>query len=590
MRVSSAAHAWSGVSPLIERLNEGCGDFSAIPILAWLGLGMLAGFVVRGSAVESAHYATPRNPARIGSSASSTPTRQYACSMFCLPPQPKPGLCPVCGMKMVEVGGLEPADGDAAAPTLTLSPRAARLASIRLAPVARKLVAAKIRMVGQVDYDEYNKARNRPFRVGQTGRSIGKAVARMGVTLEAYEPDLAWIRLGQSVTIESDVCAGKTFAGKIVFIDSKLDSFTRTVEVRVRVPGLDERLKLQTLVRATISATLNARGEPIAPEVGGQWICPMHADITKDEYGKCDICGMDLREASTLGYRSPEAGDVTPPLVIPATAPLITGKRAVVYVAIPDSPGTYEGRTIVLGPRAGDYYTVREGLNVGEQVVVNGNFKIDSALQILARRSMMSPESEFGDSDPVDSATDAQGSSGPATGGTLTVPDRFSSEVETVLESYFRVHAALCRDDLGGAKQAVGVFWTAVGNVNTILLGGPAQKIWGPARIALLEQLSRLAKASNIEDARAAFDPVSTCMWDIVSRFKTASAKPVFHFFCPMAFDHRGARWLQADAPVRNPYFGSAMLDCGKLTDRIPERPLELPSTPEAPHGDGNDG
>ena len=34
---------------------------------------------------------------------------------------------------------------------------------------------------------------------------------------------------------------------------------------------------------------------------------------------------------------------------------------------------------------------MRSGLAEGEQVVVRGNFKIDSALQLLARPSMMSP-------------------------------------------------------------------------------------------------------------------------------------------------------------------------------------------------------
>ena len=40
----------------------------------------------------------------------------------------------------------------------------------------------------------------------------------------------------------------------------------------------------------------------------------------------------------------------------------------------------------------GDFYLVEDGLDEGERVVVNGNFKIDSALQIRAKPSMMSPE------------------------------------------------------------------------------------------------------------------------------------------------------------------------------------------------------
>ena len=89
-----------------------------------------------------------------------------------------------------------------------------------------------------------------------------------------------------------------------------------------------------------------------------------------------------------------QADETTKPFVIPVSAALVTGKRAVVYVKVPhtDKP-TYEGREIILGPRAGDYYIVRSGLKEGEQVVTSGNFKIDSALQIQAKPSMMSPES-----------------------------------------------------------------------------------------------------------------------------------------------------------------------------------------------------
>ena len=83
------------------------------------------------------------------------------------------------------------------------------------------------------------------------------------------------------------------------------------------------------------------------------------------------------------------------PLVIPATAALITGKRAVVYVQKPNTEKpTFEGREVVLGPEAGDYYLVKEGLAKGEVVVSKGNFKIDSALQIQAKPSMMNPQGQ----------------------------------------------------------------------------------------------------------------------------------------------------------------------------------------------------
>ena len=55
---------------------------------------------------------------------------------------------------------------------------------------------------------------------------------------------------------------------------------------------------------------------------------------------------------------------------------------------------TFEGREVVLGPRASNHYIVKLGLAEGEIVVTNGNFKIDSALQIQAKPSMMNPEGQ----------------------------------------------------------------------------------------------------------------------------------------------------------------------------------------------------
>jgi len=88
------------------------------------------------------------------------------------------------------------------------------------------------------------------------------------------------------------------------------------------------------------------------------------------------------------------------PLLIPASAPLITGKRALVYVQLPDQPGVYVGREVVLGARQGGFYRVKSGLSAGELVVTRGNFKIDSAIQLQARPSMMNPYFETrGDTD-----------------------------------------------------------------------------------------------------------------------------------------------------------------------------------------------
>lgn len=214
-------------------------------------------------------------------------------------------------------------------------------------------------------------------------------LTQLWVKLDAYESDLPFVKLRQEVEFTTESRPGEVFKGVVAFIDPVLDAKTRTVKVRVNVPNRSGKLKPGMFVRATLRAKVAKGGRVRGPDLSGNWICPMHVEIVKDAADKCDLCGMPLEPAENLGYVP--AGEAEPPLVIPATAPLTTGKRAIVYVAVPGRKGVFAGREIVLGPRAGDHYIVNEGLAERELVVTNGAFKIDADLQIKAKPSMMSP-------------------------------------------------------------------------------------------------------------------------------------------------------------------------------------------------------
>jgi len=168
--------------------------------------------------------------------------------------------------------------------------------------------------------------------------------------LKAYESDYAWIRIRQDAQFKADSYPGEIFKGKVAYIDPIFDTVSRTFDVGVIFPDKGGRFRPSMYVRAVIYAKLTAGGK---------------------------VAGENKKTGKF-------------PLVIPASAPLITGKRAVVYVAVPGEEGIFEGREVVLGPKARDHYVVLEGLDEGEFVVVNGNFKIDSQIQILAKSSMMS--------------------------------------------------------------------------------------------------------------------------------------------------------------------------------------------------------
>ena len=398
----------------------------------------VAGFLLRGCFV--AGDAEPGPPAA-GEDAPKT-AQTYTCSMHPQVRSPDPNAkCPICAMDLIPV----PSDGDDAdegdgPPQLRLTENAVARMDVRTHPVERRTVEIEVPLFGKVGMDESRVqdvvarvdgyveglAANTPWQPVAQGETLAgfyspAAVAAMGelravraaapglrdaararllrlgigaeqadevlnsgevpqtvriaspvagavvpplvregqslregerlfrivdlskvwINLEAYERDLPWLREGLPVRFTATALPGETFEGVVAFIDPVVDARARTVRVRVEAENPGGRLKPDLFVCALVRATPGAAAS----------------------------------------------------LVIPASAPLRTGKRAVVYVHMPDADRpTFEPRSVVLGPRAGDVYVVEDGLAEGEWVVVNGQFKIDSELQIRGRPSMMSAE------------------------------------------------------------------------------------------------------------------------------------------------------------------------------------------------------
>jgi Cu(I)/Ag(I) efflux system membrane fusion protein len=218
-------------------------------------------------------------------------------------------------------------------------------------------------------------------------------LSQVWVMLDAYESDLAWLRYGQEVEFRVEAWPGEVFRGTVAVIAPVLDPTTRTAKVRVNAVNPDGRIKPEMFVHADVRVRMAEGGVLAPPGLRGKWVCSMHPEVVAGGPGACRVCQMPLVPAAELGY----VGDAAPgraPLVIPASAPLVTGERAVVYVAVPGEEGRFEGRQVVLGVRAGDVYVVRDGLREGEQVVVRGSFTLDSSLQIQGRPSMMNPAAQ----------------------------------------------------------------------------------------------------------------------------------------------------------------------------------------------------
>lgn len=406
-------------------------------------------------------------------------------------------------------------------------------------------------------------------------------LTHLWVKLKAYESDLPWLRYGQDIAFTAEALPGEEFHGRVSFINPTLDTMTRTVDVRVNVENSAAKLKPGMFVRAKAKSRLARGGKVIEPELAGKWISPMHPEIIKDGPGSCDVCGMALVPVEELGFVAAVADE--PPLVIPASAPLITGRRAVVYVEVPgeDRP-TYEGREVTLGPRAGQNYIVIEGLREGERVVTKGAFKIDSSLQIIAKPSMMNPEGgkittgheghgAGAQSAPGASAAPVEGQSDKPKAAMempqrLEVLDEFRTRLTPIYDQYFAVQRALAADDFAAAKSASAKLAEAAKSFRhddqpQQIQSACAMPIAGVAAAA-----DEIRIATAIAAARQTFEKLSDAVIVLEQQLGHAGKQTFRLAFCPMAFNNKGADWLQTAEEIANPYFGAEMPTCGVVT------------------------
>jgi membrane fusion protein, copper/silver efflux system len=400
------------------------------------------------------------------------------------------------------------------------------------------------------------------------------------VQLDAYESDLVWLRIGQTVSLSTEAYPGVPLEGTIKFIDPFVSPKTRTAKVRVEVPNVSGLLKPEMFVRARVAVPIEETDGLYLPTTPFGFTCPMHPEVGRDAAGSCPICGMDLVEKPAAGEAShwtcmmhpeihenqagkcPKCGmdlveqqgggeaavpEQLLPLVVPRTAVMLTGKRAVIYVAVPDSDSPrYEGRTIEVGPRAGEFYVIKSGIKEGEEVVVAGNFKIDAALQILAKPSMMSMPSENLEE---------------------TVSPKFRGSLGGVYRAYFVVWEGLKDDQAEIAAAGYQTLHDSLSGVEKGALSPARLKEWQALDKQLMNRSMAAMKESDIKELRKHFEAVSEAIIALERAFGHSGKNSHYVMFCPMALENRGASWLQESEGLLNPYFGDSMLRCGETKE-----------------------
>jgi len=224
----------------------------------------------------------------------------------------------------------------------------------------------------------------------------------------------------------------------------------------------------------------------------------------------------------------------------------------------------FKMREITLGPALGDAYIVQDGLQTGEEVVSNGTFTVDAAVQLSGRPSMMNPEGG------ATSTGHDHGDMPMAQTGSkkIEVSKEMKLELENVLNHYLKLKDALVEDDFDTAKKEALTLSKLIQKIDQLKLSPEAKTGWDKLSLQLKTRSTQLSEAKDIEEIRGGFDKFSAEIIMLATIFQPTSKK-LYVQHCPMADNERGADWLSISPDIKNPYFGSVMLNCGEVKKQI---------------------
>lgn len=128
----------------------------------------------------------------------------------------------------------------------------------------------------------------------------------------------------------------------------------------------------------------------------------------------------------------------------------------------------------------------------------------------------------------------------------------FSQNKSSLVNNYIAIKNALVKSDDAATTNAIHTFYASL----------KTEKEFDKKK-ELLAATEKLNAAKDLEGQRASFMNVSTLMWEIIKKGEKPNQQ-IFYQYCPM----KKAYWLSMEKDIRNPYYGDAMLTCGKVVEK----------------------
>lgn len=164
---------------------------------------------------------------------------------------------------------------------------------------------------------------------------------------------------------------------------------------------------------------------------------------------------------------------------------------------------------------------------------------------------------------PVTSNTASE----PSKGDSIVKEQEKVNLVSKVYDQYFALKDALVKDDGNAASSKALALVKAIKEVDMKAMSSEEHSAWMKVEADLLMHAEHIGETKDIAHQREHFSMLSQNVYSLTKVFKLDETAYLQH--CPMYNDGKGADWLSKENTVKNPYYGSSMLTCGKTTQTI---------------------
>jgi hypothetical protein len=142
-----------------------------------------------------------------------------------------------------------------------------------------------------------------------------------------------------------------------------------------------------------------------------------------------------------------------------------------------------------------------------------------------------------------------------------------TNQLKVVFDTYFSIKDALVKTDGNTASNKAKDLLLVIKNVRMESLTPEEHAVWMKIKDDLLFDAEHISETEEAAHQRGHFSSLSKNIYDLLKVSKQTEI--VYYQNCPMFNDGRGANWLSKESPIKNPYYGSQMLTCGKTVETI---------------------